>query len=198
VWERANLRYARRILFTFPRTNGDWSDAPGPDIAPRLMFPDGRIRQLSALLAAECAEPSELGQLYGDGLATALLTALAQRSGGERALARGGLSPHHLCCVTEYIAEKWAEPIYLRELAEMTGLSQSHFGRMFKVSTGVPPHKWHLRIRIQRAQELLIERRNSATDVALAAGFADQSHFTRIFRQVTGMSPGVWQRQRTA
>jgi transcriptional regulator GlxA family with amidase domain len=78
----------------------------------------------------------------------------------------------------------------------MTGLSQSHFSRAFKESTGVPPYRWHLNARIKRAQELLLAGRLPIAQVAAATGFADQAHFTRVFVKVTGATPAAWQRDR--
>ena len=105
------------------------------------------------------------------------------------------LAPWQLKRVTEFITANLAETLQLSDLAALSGLSPSHFGRAFKGSTGQPPHRWHLNLRIERARAMLTDAGASLADVACATGFADQSHFTRVFSRTVGMSPGAWRRQ---
>jgi AraC family transcriptional regulator len=85
-----------------------------------------------------------------------------------------------------------AESISLEELAKAAGLSPFHFARQFKAATGHPPHDYHIRLRIDRAQELLRTRGREWNLAAIAneCGFADQSHFSRQFKRVVGVTPG--------
>jgi AraC family transcriptional regulator len=84
------------------------------------------------------------------------------------------------------------------ELASRCGLSRSYFARAFKISMGLPPHRWLMRHRVRRAQELLIRANESIAEIALSCGFADQSHLTRVFHAVIGVSPAAWRRRRKA
>jgi AraC-like DNA-binding protein len=84
--------------------------------------------------------------------------------------------------------------IRLSRLAAECGLSISHFARSFKASFGVSAHRWLVRRRIERSQELLIHTLDSLADIADLAGFADQAAFTRTFHQIVGISPGRWRR----
>jgi AraC-like DNA-binding protein len=79
-------------------------------------------------------------------------------------------------------------------LAEQCGLSVNYFSRAFKECTGLPPHQWLIRRRIEVARALLSNPDISLAEVALICGFADQSHFTRVFSRVMGISPGAWRR----
>ena len=108
------------------------------------------------------------------------------------------LAPWQLKRVTDFISANLAETLQLGDLAALSGLSTSHFGRAFKGSTGLPPHRWHLNLRIDRARAMLADADASLADVACATGFADQSHFTRVFSRTVGMSPGVWRRSQAA
>lgn len=108
---------------------------------------------------------------------------------------RGGLAPWQLRRATEYMSEHLADPVPLKDLAEQTGLSPSRFGRAFKLSMGISPHRWQMNLRILEAQELLREGKRPQADIALATGFAEQSHFSRVFKEVVGMPPRVWQRE---
>jgi AraC family transcriptional regulator len=162
---------------------------------PRLAFHDERIWQLGAILSSQCAEPDAYSQLYGDSLTVALVIDLLRMGKAKPHDRRqGGLARWQLRRVTEYMRAQLSSSVHLSELAEMTGLSQSQFGRAFKVSTGLPPHRWLLRERVAKAQELLREGKMSLAEIALATGFTEQSHLSRIFRQVVGAPPGAWQR----
>ena len=88
--------------------------------------------------------------------------------------------------------------VFLKDLADMVGLSEAYFARAFKTSTGVSPHRWYIAAKIQNAQKALLETSDTLAEVALATGFADQSHFTRTFRTITGFSPGAWRRKHSA
>jgi len=83
-------------------------------------------------------------------------------------------------------------------LASHCGLSRSHFARAFKVSMGVPPHRWLMNHRIRRAGDMLEWTTESIADIALSCGFADQSHLTRVFHAAVGDSPAAWRRRRRA
>jgi AraC-like DNA-binding protein len=73
----------------------------------------------------------------------------------------------------------------------MTGLTESHFIRAFHLEFGLPPHAYHLRLRLALAVELLSSGLSVAT-VANECGFADQSHLSRKFKEVYGLTPAAW------
>jgi len=106
----------------------------------------------------------------------------------------GGLAPWQLRRATEYMAEHLADTVLLKDLAGQTGLSPSRFGRAFKLSMGISPHRWQMNLRVLEAQEMLREGTRSQADIALATGFAEQSHLSRVFKEVVGVPPGLWQR----
>jgi transcriptional regulator GlxA family with amidase domain len=76
------------------------------------------------------------------------------------------------------------EDISLLRLAAECGLSARHFARAFRQSTGLSPHRWLIQYRVERARELVADRRLSLIEIALICGFADQSHFTRAFTAI--------------
>jgi AraC-like DNA-binding protein/DNA-binding MarR family transcriptional regulator len=106
----------------------------------------------------------------------------------------GALSPSQLRRATSYLGSISGSPSSVAEIAGKVGLSAAQFSRAFKNSTGFPPYRWQLNLRIAKAQELLRYGSLPLAEIALATGFAEQSHFTRIFKKVTGVSPGAWQR----
>jgi AraC-like DNA-binding protein len=82
--------------------------------------------------------------------------------------------------------EEWP----VRRLARVSGVSEAHFARSFKDAFGVPPHRYLLTRRIERATTLLRETDLPITDVAFRTGWSSLGTFGRTFRDVTGTSPG--------
>ncbi len=75
-------------------------------------------------------------------------------------------------------------------LARVSGVSEAHFARSFKQAFGVPPHRYLLTRRIERARALLRDTDLSITDIAFETGWNSLGTFGRIFRDITGESPG--------
>jgi AraC-like DNA-binding protein len=107
---------------------------------------------------------------------------------------RGGLSPGALRRVCDYIRAHLGEDLEVGTLAAQAGLSPYHFARAFKESVGVPPHRFLLAQRIERAADLLRHTEQSLASIALTVGFADQSHFSRSFHALAGLTPGQFRR----
>ena len=91
--------------------------------------------------------------------------------------------------------EEWP----VRRLARVSGVSAAHFARSFKEAFGVPPHRYLLTRRVERAKTLLRDTDMSVTDIAFQTGWESLGTFTRTFRDVTGESPGALrERERAA
>jgi transcriptional regulator GlxA family with amidase domain len=82
--------------------------------------------------------------------------------------------------------EEWP----VRRLARVSGVSAAHFARSFKDAFGVPPHRYLLTRRIERATALLRDTDLPITDIAFQTGWNSLGTFGRTFRDVTGESPG--------
>ena len=108
---------------------------------------------------------------------------------------KGALAPYQLRKAQEYIDTNLTGDATLDEIAQRVGLSAKHFARAFRQSTGVPPHRWLLQRRIERARELLEAGDLPLAEIALLCGFADQSHFTVTFKKATGLTPGAYRRE---
>ena len=83
--------------------------------------------------------------------------------------------------------EAWPVP----RLARVSGVSEAHFARSFKAAFGVPPHRYLLTRRVERATALLRDTDLSVTEIAFDAGWESLGTFGRTFRDVTGESPGT-------
>lgn len=202
VWACGDeIQYSRSLALSFDsRTLSDRlgeSFDPARDLAPRFNAEHAPLIELARMLAEECRSPGPFGQLYGDSLIAALLVGASRFAGAESRPRRSHrLAPWQLRAATDYMNAEVRSRITLEELAVVTGLSQSHFSRAFKASTGMTPYQWHLNERIRRAQQLLFRAKTSMSEVASETGFADVAHLTRVFSRVTGITPAAWRRDR--
>lgn len=98
---------------------------------------------------------------------------------------------HTVQKVRAYIRDHYTQNITLNDLTNVAGLTPSHLVRVFHQQTGLPPHKYLIHVRIERAKELL-KMGETLAQVAFATGFTDQSHFTRRFKKVVGVTPGQY------
>ena len=109
--------------------------------------------------------------------------------------AYGGLAPWQARRAHERLESDLGGTLSLQQIAAEFDLSVSHFSRAFRISTGLPPHQWLLRQRVEAAKQLMTVRDLPLSEIAISAGFANQSHFTRVFSALVGVSPGVWRRE---
>jgi AraC family transcriptional regulator len=175
----------RRIELSPPPFSGEPTDATIEYLARALLPAFQRPGELTALFADHIfyAAAIHLARTYGD-LAPSL------------ALPKGGLAPWQERRARELLLASLASDINLADLAASCGLSPRYFARAFRISVGLPPHKWLLQQRVERAKQLLLHTSDSLGQVALACGFADQSHLTRVFSRAVGATPWAWRRVR--
>jgi AraC family transcriptional regulator len=83
----------------------------------------------------------------------------------------------------------------LQAVALECGLSVSRFAKAFRVSFGMPAHRYLITQRIHVAQVLMRQTRLALTDIALEAGFTDQAAFSRTFSSLVGTTPSAWRRE---
>lgn len=81
--------------------------------------------------------------------------------------------------------EEWP----VERLASVSGVSEAHFARSFKDAFGIPPHRYLLTRRIERAKALLRDTDQPIIDIAFQTGWSSLGTFGRVFKDVTGQSP---------
>jgi transcriptional regulator GlxA family with amidase domain len=79
----------------------------------------------------------------------------------------------------------------VQRLARVSHVSAAHFARSFKQAFGVPPHRYLLSRRIERAAALLRETDRPIAEIAFGTGWESLGTFGRTFRDITGASPGA-------
>ena len=165
------------------------------DVIESSVPSDPVITSVGLALMGELESESQSGRLYAESLANVLALHLLRHytaSGRENHRLVGGLSGHKLRLVLEFIDANYGSDLTLNELAAVAGISTFHFSREFKRATGTPPHQYLMKLRIQRAKELLSKSEMPLVDVGFQAGFSHQSHFSRLFRKLTGTTPQTY------
>jgi len=122
----------------------------------------------------------------------ARLRSIARRSILDGQSKIRGLPRWRLKRAVDYIESHLAGPLSLADLASATGLTRMHFAAEFRAATGLRPHEYLLRRRIERSQEMLVATNMSLVNVALAVGFQTQSHYSSVFRRFVGQPPRAW------
>ena len=147
-----------------------------------------------ALLAADQIGGS-LGQIYAEYISIAIVARIftfESKPGSAERRRVAELPYWRLKRAIEYIEAHLAEPVTLVDMASAAGVTRMHFAAQFRAATGLRPHEYLLRRRIERAQEELVRTGMSLVDVALSVGFPTQSHFGSVFKRFVGRPPSAW------
>jgi AraC family transcriptional regulator len=161
------------------------------------MLRDPQLTATARLVLDELRSPARGSRLLLDALGLQIGVLLLRRHGlrsGPEPSASGLCAPR-LQRVLDTIEANLAADLSLADLAAVAGLSLRHFATAFRASTGLPPHRYLVARRLERAKEFLASPAFSMTEVALACGFASSSHFATSFRQHLGMTPSRYRRE---
>jgi AraC family transcriptional regulator len=162
------------------------------DIIPDVVFREPQIERLLLALEAEARSGFVSGRLFGEALGLALAVHLLGHYAGGAGTPRqyrGGMTRYQLRRTIDYIRANLGHDLGVAELAAQAEMSHWHFCRMFKRTTGLSPHQFLMRERIEAAKMSLAKPDVHLALIARDLGFADQSHFTMVFRRFTGMTP---------
>jgi AraC family transcriptional regulator len=158
---------------------------------------DPVLYHLAACAASLLARGPDIDQLLLDHLALAAYAHIVDAYSGlpldERA-SQGRLAAWQERRAKEFIDANLGRNLTLLEIAEQCALSPSHFSRAFRRSTGLAPHRWLMRRRVEAAKAMLASDDTPLATVASTCGFSDPSHFSRAFSRIAGDTPGSWRR----
>jgi AraC family transcriptional regulator len=170
-----------------------------PAMRPRLFFFDRAVWDTALKLKAEIGNPDPCSRQYAGALSLVLMHELVRlertASTAVRPL-RGGLPGWQQKRVSEFIEAHLAQDISLAALAALADLSVFHFARAFTQSFGVPPHRYHMARRMDRATRLLQRPTLPVAQIGVEVGFRETSSFTRAFRRFTGLTPTEYRHHR--
>jgi AraC-like DNA-binding protein len=155
--------------------------------------PARRIAEINEELAVLSREPASLRQaVRRKELGFSLLTTGVELSRWRREGQSLASEAHRLSAVLTHIEEHFARPLSVAELARRAQLSPPRFHAVFRRATGISPHAYVQRLRLRKAQELLIGGALPVGEVAARVGYADQFFFSRQFHRLCGMSPSAF------
>jgi AraC family transcriptional regulator len=158
----------------------------------RFQARDLQIEHLAWALLEEAERGNPGGAVFLDGIATALAARLVREHSCfafEAHQPKGRMAPRKLRAVLAHIEEHLSHEISLQDVAEIAGLSVSHFKVLFRRSVGIPAHRYLIQRRVERAASLLRSTTMAIDHVAAEAGFAHQSHLAMHMRRILGQSP---------
>lgn len=175
-----------------------------------------RAKYISPILSHKLILPVFAPETRIEGLYESLYKALNQKTSGSEIYARGILcvifgmyvqnavqaeSDSQFANISvgvkqaiEYVSVNYKAPISLSELAEVAGMSEGHFCRVFKQYTFKTPVQYINNIRIEKACELLKETDRKVLDIALDTGFNSLSYFISVFREGMGVTPAKFRK----
>ncbi|HWZ58764.1 MAG TPA: helix-turn-helix domain-containing protein [Gemmatimonadaceae bacterium] len=159
-------------------------------------FDDPATANLVTMLEAEARDAGPGGRFYAEHLIYALTSRLLTLGQQPRPVrpTQWGLPKRCLERVIERMRSDLRAPHDLQSLAEVSGYSRNHFLRMFRAATQCTPHRYLLRLRVERAQALMHDRSRRLGDIAAECGFSSQALLSKTFRQVLGMTPTEYRR----
>ncbi|WP_030263294.1 helix-turn-helix domain-containing protein [Streptomyces violens] len=160
---------------------------------------DQLLEQLVRALEGVVRDRSPGARTYADQLGVMIAGQLARHHSTRRSTppatrTRRGLTERQFAAVRELLDARLADPLPLADLAAAANLSVSQFARSFKARTGLPPHRYLMRLRVEQAARLLRTTTVPISEVAARCGFSHQEHLTRVLRAQLGTTPGALRR----
>lgn len=177
---------------------GESAPAEPVCILPGFHPEDPLRHHLALVLQVGCTAAQAPERLYADALTQALALHFVQRYASQAGAPRrnvGLLTPRKLRQVMAYIEDHLTQPLTLAEMAQVVQVSPTYFARQFKHATGLAPHQYIIRRRIERAQQCLRDTLLSCQDISQQVGFTDQSHFIAMFHRHVGVTPRAYRQQ---
>jgi AraC family transcriptional regulator len=167
-------------------------DASRVELLNTIGASDPQIQAIAHLFQAEL-DGGGLGEsLYTESLIQVLIVQLLRQYSTLRPQnlpVAEKLSSQRLQPVVDYIHSHLDRSIHLAELAVVANMSQYHFCRLFKQSLGIAPYQYVLQQRMEKAKELLHQRKYTIAEISQLAGCTDQSRFSKQFKRHFGITP---------
>jgi AraC family transcriptional regulator len=174
-------------------------DASKIDAIPRLQLRDARIEAIGLAIKADLEADTPSDSLFIDHLASALAVRLIETATDRRPDSKryneARLSPRKLKLLHEFIEQNLDQQLRLNELATLAGVSVTRLKTLFRNGTGTSVHQYVIQRRVEFARALITTTKTPASEIALAAGFANQSHMSTTMRRVLGLTPSEIRRQ---
>ncbi|WP_246162688.1 helix-turn-helix domain-containing protein [Brasilonema sennae] len=153
---------------------------------------DLHLQHIAMLLLAELKSGGMMGQLYVESLTQVLVIHLLRHystftqtiTSQNRSLTNAQLQR-----AIDYIHTHLDRDLSLVEIAGVINISPTYFASLFKSTTGISPHQYVIKQRVEQAKLMLLTTDLAIADIALQVGFSSQSHLTQHFKRLTRMTP---------
>jgi len=97
--------------------------------------------------------------------------------------------------ITDYIKNRYAFPISVKELAEQVYMNPDYLGRIFRAETGMTMSEMIQKVRIERVCAMLLGTSGTVSGIAAACGFEDMKFFYKVFKRYMGVLPGEYRKR---
>lgn len=87
-----------------------------------------------------------------------------------------------------YISEHFCEDLNVADLIAQSGLSKAHFHKLFKECTGLTPIQYITKLRIEKAQHLMLTSASGIAEIGVLCGYMEPTYFSYVFKKNTGVS----------
>ena len=168
-------------------------DAYKIEILPSFARSNLLIQSIALNLKAEF-DSGNCDRSYVESLYNALMMHLLNNHSQKEYYSQhnSGLVPYKLKQALTYINNNIDRSIKIRDVAELLGISQYYFCRLFRESTGISPYRYVIQQRVSKAKTLIESDKMSLSDITFECGFSSQSQMTHHFRKLTGTTPKVY------
>src|ERR1700742_4059906 len=190
--ELLHLHVPNALIEEYDRTV---PSASAPQFAKTGLRKDQMVERLARALLAGEQIGGALGSHYADCVSAAIVMRLltsAERAAPAVRPKVSELARWRLRRAIDFVETNLSNSISTSDISAAAGMTRMHFAAQFKAATGLRPHEYLLRRRVERAQEMLAQTDMSVVDVALSVGFQSQSHFTVVFNRFVGRPPHAW------
>jgi AraC family transcriptional regulator len=171
------------------------------EIPSRIVDSDKALQALIEASAFAVENDSLGSSMFADYLSRTIAAQLIRTYSGGKLKGGGRMSPYAgmspiLSEAVDFMSDNIDTSINLSDIAQAINRSPSHIARLFRTELGMPPHRYLINLRVERARKLLEKTSMSIAEIAYECGFAHQEHMTRLFRRHCGTTPAVYRRSK--
>ena len=157
-------------------------------MSQRLIYGSEALQDCFAQLLAEHRSPRPFASLVARACYHRLLIQILRDHDRSQSLRNSQEPSRPIRLAIHWLDERLGDAISVTELAEASGLSESHFRQRFHQEMGISPSDFIARRRVQKAKGLLKSSDLSITEIAFQLGFQSSPYFAAVFKKLTGQN----------
>ena len=162
------------------------------ELLPFFAQPDPIIYGIGQMLKSQLESYQSISQMYIDQMVSFLFTHLLENYCSTRhklVETNHTFSAIELQKIHDYFDSHLSKQTGLSDMSSLLGMSENHFGRLFKKSIGVPPAQYFMKRRLKKAAYLLSATDSSIAMIAARTGFSNSSQFCKSFQRHIRVTP---------